>query len=77
MSFSMLLASIMSIVELTEMTRYVIINHENIEEGAEGQFQKLDLNEISHLGAEYDLCSLMHYGEKAFSKVYLFNCNVF
>jgi hypothetical protein len=35
----------------------------------EYNFLKYDLNKIDHLGAEYDTCSVMHYGAFAFSKV--------
>ena len=35
----------------------------------EYNFLKYDLNKIDHLGAEYDTCSVMHYGSYAFSKV--------
>ena len=37
--------------------------------GMEYNFLKYDLNKIDHLGAEYDTCSVMHYGAFAFSKV--------
>ena len=32
-------------------------------------FMKYNLNQINHLGAPYDTCSVMHYGAFAFSKV--------
>jgi len=32
-------------------------------------FMKYNLNQINHLGAPYDTCSVMHYGAYAFSKV--------
>jgi hypothetical protein len=32
-------------------------------------FLKYNLNQINHLGALYDTCSVMHYGAFAFSKV--------
>ena len=34
----------------------------------EFNFLKYDLNKIDHLGAEYDTCSVMHYGSTAFAK---------
>lgn len=35
----------------------------------EFNFLRYNLNKIDHLGADYDTCSIMHYGEYAFSKV--------
>ena len=35
----------------------------------EANFLKYDLRKIDHLGAEYDTCSVMHYGAYAFAKV--------
>ena len=35
----------------------------------EFNFLKYDLNKIDHLGADYDTCSVMHYGATAFAKV--------
>lgn len=47
---------------------YVLINEENIKEGQGAKFDKYSLQQISHLGACYDYCSIMHYGEKDYSK---------
>ena len=41
----------------------------NIRAGMEANFLKYDLRKIDHLGAEYDTCSVMHYGAYAFAKV--------
>jgi hypothetical protein len=35
-------------------------------------FMKYNLNQINHLGAPYDTCSVMHYGAFAFSKVKIY-----
>ena len=48
---------------------YITINWSNIREGMEYNFLKYDLRKIDHLGAEYDTCSVMHYGAYAFAKV--------
>jgi len=48
--------------------QYVRIDRENIRAGMENNFLSYDLNKITHLGADYDMCSVMHYGAKAFSK---------
>ena len=37
----------------------------------EYNFLKYDLKKINHLNADYDTCSVMHYGAYAFSKVSL------
>jgi len=47
---------------------FITINWENIMSGMEYNFLKYDLSKISHLGASYDTCSVMHYGAYAFSK---------
>ena len=39
----------------------------------EFNFLKYDLNKIDHLGADYDTCSVMHYGATAFAKVTICN----
>lgn len=49
--------------------RHITINWANIQSGMEFNFLKYDLNKIDHLGAEYDTCSVMHYGSTAFAKV--------
>ena len=48
---------------------YISINWSNIQAGMEFNFLKYDLRKIDHLGAEYDTCSVMHYGAYAFAKV--------
>ena len=48
---------------------YVQIHWENIRENMKSQFQKENLKDMSHLGAKYDTCSIMHYGSKYFTKV--------
>ena len=48
---------------------HISINWNNIQSGMEFNFLKYDLNKIDHLGAEYDTCSIMHYGSQAFTKV--------
>uniref|UniRef100_A0A914XQ90 Metalloendopeptidase n=1 Tax=Plectus sambesii TaxID=2011161 RepID=A0A914XQ90_9BILA len=48
--------------------QYVEVLSQNIKEGYQGQFNKYDLNKISHLGQPYDYKSLMHYEPTAFSK---------
>jgi len=48
---------------------YVQVNWENIESDKLHNFNKYELgSEITHLDAEYDTCSLMHYSSTAFSK---------
>ena len=42
----------------------------------EFNFLKYDLNKIDHLGADYDTCSVMHYGATAFAKVTICNTAV-
>ena len=37
--------------------------------GMEYNFLKYDLRKIDHLKADYDTCSVMHYGAAAFAKV--------
>ena len=49
--------------------RHITINWANIQSGMEFNFLKYDLNKIDHLGADYDTCSVMHYGSTAFAKV--------
>jgi len=48
--------------------KHITINWSNIQSGMEFNFLKYDLNKIDHLGAEYDTCSVMHYGSTAFAK---------
>ena len=48
---------------------YITINWKNIQKGMEYNFLKYDLRKIDHLGAQYDTCSVMHYGAYAFAKV--------
>jgi len=49
---------------------YISINWKNILPGMEYNFIKYDLRKIDHLGADYDTCSVMHYGAYAFSRRY-------
>lgn len=49
----------------TDRDVYVKINNENILDGREGNFQRLETN---NLNVPYDYASLMHYGAKDFSK---------
>jgi len=49
---------------------YITINWNNILKGMEYNFLKYDLRKIDHLGADYDTCSVMHYGSTAFAKSY-------
>ena len=48
---------------------FISIQWDNIKSGMEFNFLKYDLRKIDHLGAEYDTCSVMHYGAYAFAKV--------
>jgi len=47
---------------------HIRINWQNIVKGMEYNFLKYDLKKINHLNADYDTCSVMHYGAYAFSK---------
>jgi len=47
---------------------YITVNWDNIQPGLQYNFLKYDLRKIQHLGAEYDTCSVMHYGAYAFSR---------
>ncbi|XP_006816821.1 protein SpAN-like [Saccoglossus kowalevskii] len=47
---------------------YVIINEDNIIDGYEDNFQKYDTGTIDTHQVPYDIGSLMHYGERYFSK---------
>jgi astacin len=51
----------------TDRDEYIKINWQNIQSGKELWFKKYTLNEITHLGAPYDTCSIMHYVPLAFS----------
>lgn len=46
----------------TERDQYIQIHWENIREGAEHNFNRLEDDEISNFGIEYDIKSVMHYG---------------
>ena len=48
---------------------FVEVLWDNIEPRMQDNFQKHDLGMIDHLGAKYDLCSIMHYGLNLFAKV--------
>ncbi|XP_057314061.1 zinc metalloproteinase nas-15-like [Hydractinia symbiolongicarpus] len=47
---------------------FVKINYENVLQGSAIQFKKYGTDKINSLGIPYDYQSIMHYGEKAFSK---------
>eukprot|EP00088_Acartia_fossae_P005397 TRINITY_DN12382_c0_g1_i1.p1 TRINITY_DN12382_c0_g1~~TRINITY_DN12382_c0_g1_i1.p1 ORF type:complete len:435 (+),score=35.42 TRINITY_DN12382_c0_g1_i1:1-1305(+) len=47
--------------------KYVKINSKNIITDMDYNFDKYHLNEINHLGADYDICSIMHYSSHALS----------
>ncbi|CAB3257211.1 unnamed protein product [Arctia plantaginis] len=47
---------------------YVTIVFENIEDGLKKNFAKYTNDTVTNFGVPYDYSSLMHYGEKAFSK---------
>ena len=49
--------------------KYITVHWDNIKPGWKSNFLKYDLGKIDHLGAPYDLCSVMHYGAFAFTKV--------
>ena len=55
----------------TDRDQYVTIHWDNIKPGEsyKRQFAKYGQEKIDHLGAQYDLCSVMHYESTAFSKV--------
>lgn len=47
---------------------YVTIVLENVQEGRESPFRKLDKSEVNDFFVKYDYESVMHYGPLAFSK---------
>ncbi|EYC21899.1 hypothetical protein Y032_0018g3593 [Ancylostoma ceylanicum] len=46
---------------------YIEIVWRNVQNGADDQFEKYNLNVIDHLNEPYDYSSIMHYGPYAFS----------
>ena len=48
---------------------FVEVMWDNIKSEMSNNFLKLNLNQIDHLGAPYNICSVVHYRENAFSKV--------
>ncbi|PIC42071.1 hypothetical protein B9Z55_009266 [Caenorhabditis nigoni] len=46
---------------------YIDVVWQNVMNGADDQFEKYNLNVISHLDEPYDYASIMHYGPYAFS----------
>ncbi|CAI5445340.1 unnamed protein product [Caenorhabditis angaria] len=46
---------------------YIDVVWQNVMNGADDQFEKYNLNVISHLDEPYDYSSIMHYGPYAFS----------
>ena len=57
----------------TDRDEYVTIKFENIRSNMAYNFKKYGQDRIDHLGAEYDTCSIMHYGPTAFAKVKTIN----
>ena len=57
----------------TDRDEYVTINWNNIISGMEHNFKSYGQDEINHLGAKYDVCSVMHYPDWAFAKVKRFS----
>ena len=49
--------------------RHITIHWGNIQTGMERWFRTHDPSSYDDLGAEYDTCSIMHYGSQAFTKV--------
>merc|ERR1712142_1036201 len=47
---------------------HIEILYENIQEGQEYNFEKMDASEINSLGEKYDYYSIMHYARNTFSK---------
>ena len=68
-------ATTMYTMYLLELNRdkYVKILKQNIQGQMVYNFDKMNLYQIDLLKAKYDTCSVMHYNEYAFSKVY-FEC---
>jgi len=52
----------------TDRDDYVTIHWDNIIPSMKHNFNKYGQDRIDHLGASYDLCSVMHYGAEAFAK---------
>jgi len=52
----------------TDRDEYVTIQFQNIRSNMAYNFEKYTQDKIDHLGAEYDTCSIMHYGSTAFAK---------
>lgn len=47
---------------------YVTIHWENLQKGAEHNFNKYSDSETTHFNTTYDYFSVMHYGATGFSK---------
>ncbi|GMT35826.1 hypothetical protein PFISCL1PPCAC_27123 [Pristionchus fissidentatus] len=52
----------------TDRDDFITIMWNNIQPGMQGQFEKYGQSTIQSLGTEYDYTSIMHYGNKAFSR---------
>ncbi|GMR62974.1 hypothetical protein PMAYCL1PPCAC_33169, partial [Pristionchus mayeri] len=52
----------------TDRDDFITILWNNIQPGMQGQFEKYGESTIQTLGTEYDYSSIMHYGNKAFSR---------
>ena len=50
--------------------KHITVNFDNIEDEQAHNFEKYDKKYFSDLGTKYDLCSIMHYDEYAFTKEY-------
>jgi len=48
--------------------KYITVNFDNVEDKQAHNFKKYDKDSFTDLGTKYDLCSLMHYDEYAFTK---------
>ena len=69
-------ATTMYTMYLLELNRdnYVKILKQNIQGQMVYNFDKMNLYQIDLLKAKYDTCSVMHYNEYAFSRVWYFKC---
>ncbi|GMT05974.1 hypothetical protein PENTCL1PPCAC_28148, partial [Pristionchus entomophagus] len=52
----------------TDRDDFITILWNNIQPGMQGQFEKYGQSTIQSLGTDYDYTSIMHYGNKAFSR---------
>ncbi|VDL81334.1 unnamed protein product [Nippostrongylus brasiliensis] len=56
-----------SLVGKQDRDDYIEIVWRNVQNGADDQFEKYNMNVIDHLNEPYDYSSIMHYGPYAFS----------